>query len=452
MKGRLNRRQFLTLAGAAGVALGPGQVAADALGSRATSGGVLPRPAWVRRADQPALWLDETTYARFDKRRIVFPTRSGGSLASYLSEAGEQALLRGAAEATSRLAGRPGYRPRDRALVSAAATVMSTLAGPNSPNRGLLSWASLPATGREYYSPDVWYSAEQATQEVKLAARFFGAALVGICGLDQRHVYSHDLDGKAILFEDVSQPYEADDRRVIPTRCRYAIVYAVRMSSETVKRAPTALATAAANLAYVHLHEVGALLAQFIRGMGYTAIPTINDTAVSIPLAVAAGLGELGRHNRLITPEYGSMVRLGKVITDVPLLADAPIDAGIPAFCRTCAKCAEACPSGALSFADEPTYTPEGPWNNGGHLAWHEDAVRCFVYNNEVSSNCMICFSVCPYSKKARAAVHGLVKSTVARTDLLNGVLRSVDDAFGYGGQKSPDAWWGLDLPPGGLD
>jgi hypothetical protein len=64
----------------------------------------------------------------------------------------------------------------------------------------------------------------------------------------------------------------------------------------------------------------------------------------------------------------------------------------------------------------------------------------------------MICFSVCPYSKKSRAAVHGLVKSTVARTDLMNGVLRSVDDAFGYGGQKNPDAWWGLDLPPGGLD
>ncbi|MHB1006807.1 MAG: reductive dehalogenase [Chloroflexota bacterium] len=448
----MNRRQFLALAGAAGVALGPGQVAADAVRTQTGSGGVLPRPAWVRSVATPTLWLDEATYARFDKRRCVFATRFGGSFGLYVGKEREQIILEGAQQAVAKMASRPGFRPRDRALAAAAGAVSSSLAGPNSANRGLLSWTALAAGTRETISPQGWSSADQCTRDVKVAARFYGAALVGICKLDVRHVYSYDLDGRAVVFADVPEPYEVADYRVIPERCRHAVVFAVRMSPETVKRAPTALVSAVSNLAYVQLQQVAATIAQFLRVMGYTAIPCVNDTAASVPLAVDAGLGELARHNRLITPEYGAMVRLGKVITDAPLLPDSPIDAGIATFCRTCAKCAEACPAAALSFLPEPDWTPRGPWNNAGHLAWYEDSVKCFQYNNEINTNCMICFSVCPYSKKAKAAAHGLVKATIAHTDAFNGALRSVDDAFGYGGQKSPDEWWDLDLPPGGID
>ena len=83
-----------------------------------------------------------------------------------------------------------------------------------------------------------------------------------------------------------------------------------------------------------------------------------------------------------------------------------------------------------------------GPWNNPGHEAWFEDSVKCYSYTNSINTTCMICFSVCPFGKKDHAAIHGLVKATISRTDALNGVIRSVDDAFGYGGQKSPDGWW----------
>lgn len=452
MSVHLSRRGFLTLAAAGGLAAGPGRVMAEALSTRGASGGALPRPAWVRPVAKPRLRIDDAQYGRFDKRRCVFPTHAGGSYGLYVGQEMEAAILRAAAEAPYALAARAGFRPRDRALAAAARTISNTLAGPNSPNRGLLSWLPPEGGAQDFRVEDGWADAAEATRDVKVAARFFGAALVGVCELDRRHVYAYDLDGKAIVFEDVGEPYEAADRRVIPSRCRHAVVFAVRMSGETVKRAPTALATAAAHAAYVQLHQVAGLLAQFVRSLGYTAIPSINDTAASVPLAVDAGLGELGRHNRLITPEYGSMVRLGKLFTDAPLLPDDPIDAGIVDFCRTCAKCAEACPAGALSFAPGPSFATKGPWNNPGHEAWFEDAVKCFTYNNEIATTCMICLAVCPYSKKNRAAAHGLVKATIANTDLLNGVLRSVDDAFGYGGQKNPDAWWELDLPPLGVD
>jgi len=404
------------------------------------------------------MWIDESTYSRFDKRRCVFPSTAGGSLSDYVGIEAERAMLESSRAASQRLLGRPGFRPRDRALMVAARTVLATVGGVNSANRGIMSWTDTSQPPADTADPFTQldsvgvFDPRTVTRDVKVAARFFGASLVGVARLDKRHFYSRDLDGKYVVFEDVPRPYEVAEKRVIPDRCRRVIVYAVRMSSEAVKRAPTAIGTASANIAYSQLAMVGASLAAFIRSMGYVAIPCMNDTAVSIPIAIEAGLGELGRHNRMITPEFGPMVRLGKVITDLPLEPDHPIDAGIKEFCRSCSKCAEACPSGAISPAPEPSMTPVGPWNNPGHEAWFEDSVRCYSYTSTLNTTCMICFSVCPFSKKNHAAIHSLVKATIATTDLLDGVIRSVDDAFGYGGQKSPDGWWDLDLPPFGLD
>jgi len=98
-------------------------------------------------------------------------------------------------------------------------------------------------------------------------------------------------------------------------------------------------------------------LAEAIRMMGYNAIPCKNGTALSIPLAIDAGLGQLGRNGLLITPKYGPAVRIGKVLTDMPLVPDRPIDFGVTEFCQSCKKCAEHCPPG-------PSPSMTGPMNH----------------------------------------------------------------------------------------
>jgi len=155
----------------------------------------------------------------------------------------------------------------------------------------------------------------------------------------------------------------------------------------------------------------------------------------------------------VITPEFGPIVRLFLMITDLPVTTDQPIDAGIMRFCRTCKKCAEVCPASALSYADEPTWQVKGSWNNPGHKAYYEDSVKCYTYwQEQAGSECSICFSVCPFSNKDKAWVHPLAKATISLLPVTDGFLRTMDDAFSYGAQEDPTNWWYLNLPEYGVD
>ncbi|MEH7311435.1 tRNA epoxyqueuosine(34) reductase QueG [Priestia megaterium] len=66
----------------------------------------------------------------------------------------------------------------------------------------------------------------------------------------------------------------------------------------------------------------------------------LSDRAV----AERAGIGWSGKNCAIITPEFGSYVYLGEMITDIPFPPDKPIEDG----CGTCNKCVDGCPTGAL--------------------------------------------------------------------------------------------------------
>jgi epoxyqueuosine reductase len=66
----------------------------------------------------------------------------------------------------------------------------------------------------------------------------------------------------------------------------------------------------------------------------------LSDRAV----AERAGIGWSGKNCSIITPEFGSYVYLGEMITDIPFPPDTPIEDR----CGTCNKCVEVCPTGAL--------------------------------------------------------------------------------------------------------
>ncbi|WP_339163888.1 tRNA epoxyqueuosine(34) reductase QueG [Siminovitchia sp. FSL W7-1587] len=70
------------------------------------------------------------------------------------------------------------------------------------------------------------------------------------------------------------------------------------------------------------------------------------DTGELVDRAVAerAGIGWSGKNCSIITPEFGSYVYLGEMITNLPFEPDEPLHDQ----CGECTKCLEACPTGAL--------------------------------------------------------------------------------------------------------
>lgn len=69
------------------------------------------------------------------------------------------------------------------------------------------------------------------------------------------------------------------------------------------------------------------------------------------PVAVAAGLGEMGIHRNVIHPRFGNFVLLGTVIIDAEISAyDRPVSFNP---CLECKLCVAACPTGAISKLGE---------------------------------------------------------------------------------------------------
>lgn len=61
--------------------------------------------------------------------------------------------------------------------------------------------------------------------------------------------------------------------------------------------------------------------------------------------AVAAGVGQLGKSGILLNPEYGSLLTIGLLLTDLALKGDAPCEnICIPG----CSRCVDACPAQAI--------------------------------------------------------------------------------------------------------
>lgn len=92
------------------------------------------------------------------------------------------------------------------------------------------------------------------------------------------------------------------------------------------------------------LQKLALKIEQQVGEFGYRVFA---DSAPVLEKALArnAGLGWIGKHTLLITPEQGSLFFLGEIFTDLPL----PVTEEFEKFhCGSCSKCIDICPTQAI--------------------------------------------------------------------------------------------------------
>jgi len=105
------------------------------------------------------------------------------------------------------------------------------------------------------------------------------------------------------------------------------------------------------------LDTIANQVSRFLARQGYECLPTpanlwrdprtLKPMISHVMTAVAAGLGEVGWNNLLLTPQFGPRQKLVTVITNAPLVPDS-VYSGDP-ICDHCMACVEACQIGALA-------------------------------------------------------------------------------------------------------
>ena len=288
-------------------------------------------------------------------------------------------------------------------------------------------------------------SRSEARTNVKRASKFLGADLVGIAPYDERWVYSKWYDFSKTIYDENKKPVHEDAK--FPFEVKSVIAVAFEMDHDALK-APGYISDSAVGLEYSHMTEVTHRIAVFLNHLGYKAIPCGNDTAMSIPIAAQAGLGELSRMGILISEKYGPRIRLAKVFTDLEMDYDKPNTFGVQDFCKKCMKCADACPSKSISLDQEPTIEPKTGCisNHPGVKKWYQNQDKCLGQWEKLGTGCTLCVSVCPYNK-LDTWVHDVAKLAVG-VPVGRDIARQLDDAFGYGKVKAENVekfWSGLD-------
>lgn len=191
---------------------------------------------------------------------------------------------------------------------------------------------------------------------------------------------------------------------------KYGISIMIRLLDEVVNqidKAPTFTYFHHYRDANTQIDQISLRLSQMIQEQGYLAMnvpasQTVNDAKEEkyravFPhktAAVMAGLGWVGKNDLFVTKEYGPRVRLGTILTNMPV----PVNKNIfESLCGSCMACVNACPAGAIKGVnwsmDKKRHEIIDPHACSEHMkSAYKDIGR--------GSVCGLCIKACPQGSK----------------------------------------------------
>ena len=206
-------------------------------------------------------------------------------------------------------------------------------------------------------------------------------------------------------------------KEALPARYKhlpYAISLVYRLSNAVVEEI-TGFGEAGPTYSYFqHYRAVNALLDQktlwlstLIEREGYGALPipasqSVKDMGLYSgafqhkTAAVLAGLGWIGKSALFVSPLFGPRVRLGTVLTNMPL----PVRSikGVLPGCKECRACVDACPAHAIRGEN---YAPGTSCRDNifDPKACSEHMKKAYLHIGR-GAVCGICMAVCPFGKR----------------------------------------------------
>jgi reductive dehalogenase len=246
------------------------------------------------------------------------------------------------------------------------------------------------------------------TNVLKKIAIELGAVSVGCTNLEEKFVYSHkgrfdNNYGKKIILEHQN-----------------VFVFLVEMDFEQMSFSPKANVIVESAKQYYRAAVISKTLEAIVIKLGYDtkAHYDAHYDVILPPIAVQAGLGELGRNNILIADKFGSRVRIGAITTDLNFEYDSPISIGADRFCDVCKKCATNCPTKALSINGKSTVR--------GIEKWTTNVEKCYSTWRFYGTDCGICMVACPFSHRNNW-LHYMIRKVVKLFPILNRILLMFD-------------------------
>jgi reductive dehalogenase len=282
-------------------------------------------------------------------------------------------------------------------------------------------------------------------RHIKRVARYMGADIVAIAPTHPAFLYAGNRyvqDGTA---ED---EYEQDSPQELARKFPFVVVATTAWDYDKLQAHRHHIGDASYHISQMRANLILKSLEGYIRELGYTALRGVANPQGA---GLAAGVGELGRNGMVISKEFGARIHMpDPIVTDLPLVEDAPIDIGVEEFCKVCRKCAITCPTNSITFEDKVVHNGIQKYK----IKW-ETCYRLRPYVADYWGSCLTCVTVCPYTKPnvwwRTLAVRALSVCPIPARPPLVRALKWVDDRFWGVVPQKRVRWMGYDsgIKPG---